>query len=242
MRRLVPGGSVIGPIRGTHPTLDPRLTVPRRPPASGTASMRLLVVVTSAFVLASAPLAAQAVQPAAFDVYGFRPGATLREVSSAVRELDGGALRCDRSRLDARVSECRATLSVAEVSGPVELWMSAIDSVSGVLTLAGNLAPDEFDALRDRLERRFGQVNAQVQGPQWMMQWVKSGRMMRLTWRAQQGVKSTSLSLVDGKVLDAWQAPRRAATPSKSTAPAGRKAKSPATPAASVEAEQKGGE
>jgi hypothetical protein len=183
--------------------------------------MRLFLPLLSALALSAAPVVAQSVQPAAFDVYGFRPGATLREVSSAVHELDGGGLRCDRSKVDARVSECRATLSLADVSGPVELWMSAIDSVTGVLTLAGNLAPDEFDALRDRLERRYGRVDAQVQGPQWMMQWVKSGRMMRLTWRAQQGVKATSLSLVDGKVLDAWQAPRRTAVaPAKSSSKA----------------------
>jgi len=198
--------------------------------------MRLILPLLSALVVSAAPLAAQSVQFAAFDVYGFRPGATLREVSTAVRQLDGGGLRCDRSKLDARVDECRATLSVTDVSGPVELWMSAIDSVSGVLTLAGNLAPDEFDALRHRLERRFGQVNAQVQGPQWMMQWVKDRRMMRLTWRAQQGVKSTSLSLVDGHVLDSWQAPRRAmpGTP----APKGKKA--PAAPAG-VDVQQKTG-
>ena len=200
--------------------------------------MRPILPLLSSLVLLAAPLAAQSVQPVAFDVYGFRPGATLREVSSAVRELDGGALRCDRSRLDTRVNECRATLSMADVSGPVELWMSAIDSVSGVLTLAGNFAPDEFDALRARLERRFGQVNAQVQGPQWMMQWVNSGRMMRLTWRAQQGVKSASLSLVDGRVLDNWQAPRRAgAAPSSK----GKKAPAKAAPAGVV-VEQKGGD
>jgi hypothetical protein len=205
--------------------------------------MRAFLPLLSALVLTAAPLVAQSVQPAAFDIYGFRPGATLREVSSAVRELDGGALRCDRSRLDARVAECRATLNVADMSGPVELWMSAIDSVTGVLTLAGNFAPDEFDALKARLERRFGQVDAQVQGPQWMMQWVKSGRMMRLTWRAQQGVKSTSLSLVDGHVLDGWQAPRRASVAPTKAAPAPKSRKSPpkTTPPAGVEVEQKGG-
>lgn len=203
--------------------------------------MRPFLPLVSAFVLAAAPLAAQAVQPAAFDIYGFRPGATLREVASAVRELDGGALRCDRSRLDARVAECRATLNMADMSGPVELWLSSMDSVTGVLTLAGNFAPDEFDALKSRLERRFGQVDAQVQGPQWMMQWVRSGRMMRLTWRAQQGAKSTSLSLVDGHVLDGWQAPRRAGAAPAQAAPKGKKSPSKATPPAGVEVEQKGG-
>jgi hypothetical protein len=161
------------------------------------------------------PAAAQAAAPVALEVFGFEAGAHLREVAINVRETDGGRLRCDRSRVDARVDECRATLSVTEVAGPMELWMSAIDSVSGVLTLAGNLAPDEFDALRGTLERRYGRVDASVQGQQWMMQWVRNGRMLRLTWKVQQGAKSTSVSLVDGRVLDGWQAPRRAAPAAK---------------------------
>jgi hypothetical protein len=150
--------------------------------------------------------------------------------------MEGSKLRCDRSKLDARVTECRATLSLDDVSGPVELWMSAIDSVSGVLTLAGNLSPDEFDALRSGLERRYGRVNAQVQGQQWMMQWVKSGRMLRLTWKVAQGAKATSVSMVDGRVLDGWQAPRRGA-PAKAPS---RPAKKPAAPVGGVEVQQGG--
>ncbi|HEX5634653.1 MAG TPA: hypothetical protein VFX50_15530 [Gemmatimonadales bacterium] len=185
--------------------------------------MRALVVLLCGLVPLSAA-AAQSAAPSPLEVFGFEAGAHLREVATTVRETDGGRLRCDRSRLDARVDECRATLTVTQVSTPLELWMSAIDSVSGVLTLAGNLAPDEFDALRSSLERRFGRVDATVQGQQWMMQWVKSGRMLRLTWKVQQGAKSTSVSLVDGKVLDNWQAPRRGA-PAKSSPPAkGKKA------------------
>ena len=37
-----------------------------------------------------------------------------------------------------------------------------------------------------------------------MMQWVRRGRMLRLTWRAEKGAKVASVSLVDGRVLDAW--------------------------------------
>ena len=42
--------------------------------------------------------------------------------------------------------------------------------------------------------------------------------MIRLTWRAQQGAKATSVALIDGNVLDAWTArrgaPQKAPTPS----------------------------
>lgn len=199
--------------------------------------MRRTLLVAGLLAAFTSLLPAQEAAPASLGVFGFTAGAHLRDVALNVWDLEGSALRCDRSRLDARVNECRATLSLDDVSGPVELWMSAIDSVSGVLTLAGNLSPDEFDALRSGLERRYGRVNAQVQGQQWMMQWVRSRRMLRLTWKVQQGAKATSVSMVDGRVLDGWQAPRRSA-PAK--APAKPAPKKPAAPAPGVEVQQGG--
>ena len=47
-------------------------------------------------------------------------------------------------------------------------------------------------------------VDANVQGTQWMLQWVRQGRMLRLTWRIDKGAKMASVSLVDGRVLDGW--------------------------------------
>ena len=37
-----------------------------------------------------------------------------------------------------------------------------------------------------------------------MMQWVRRGRMIRLTWRMEKGNRTASVSLIDGHVLDAW--------------------------------------
>jgi hypothetical protein len=37
-----------------------------------------------------------------------------------------------------------------------------------------------------------------------MQQWVRRGRMLRLTWRLERGEKVASVSLVDGRVLDGW--------------------------------------
>lgn len=180
-------------------------------------------------LLVSALRAQQPVQDAAslpaLGALGFPAGARLDAVARIVDSIDGGRLRCDRSRLDARVHECRATLTMPAAAEPVELWLSAIDSVSGILTLASTLAPDELDALRAGLEGRYGRVGARVQNQQWMMQWVRRGRMLRLTWKAQQGGKATSLSLVDGPTLDGWRAPRRSAPPR--TAPARRGAPPP---------------
>jgi hypothetical protein len=36
------------------------------------------------------------------------------------------------------------------------------------------------------------------------MQWVRQGRMLRLTWRTDKENRPVSVSLVDGHVLDAW--------------------------------------
>jgi hypothetical protein len=167
--------------------------------------------------LAPAPLVAQAA-PATdpLAIFGIRAGAPVREVSDIIADRDGGHLRCDRSKVDVRVEECRATVSVPEAAEPLELWMSAIDSVTSVLTIAGNLAPDELDQLRSSLERRYGRVDAKAQNSQWMMQWVRKGTMIRLTWRAQQGAKATSVAIIDGNVLDAWTA--RRGTPQKTPA------------------------
>jgi hypothetical protein len=56
-------------------------------------------------------------------------------------------------------------------------------------------------------------VGAKAQGSQWMMQWVRRGRMLRLTWRTDRGKRTASVSLVDGRVLDAWGQKRAAASP-----------------------------
>jgi hypothetical protein len=129
-------------------------------------------LLVAALVLLAPAAAAQEAPAEPLVVFGLRPGAPLRDVALAVNELDGGRLRCDRSATDTRVNECRATLTLPQVSEPLELWLSAIDSLSGVVTIAGNLAPDELDLLRTDLERRYGRVGAKVQNDQWMMQWV----------------------------------------------------------------------
>ncbi len=154
---------------------------------------------------------AAAADPAPLEFMGFRAGATLDAVTARVDSDEGGHLKCDHSRLDPRVTECRATLADPDLGGPIDLWLSAIDGVTGVLTLSSGVAADQLDDWRGRLERRYGRVGAKVQGTQWMMQWVRRGRMIRLTWRVQQGERTASVSLVDGHVLDAWHPARGAA-------------------------------
>jgi hypothetical protein len=149
----------------------------------------------------AAPLPADT---AALEFQGFRAGATLDELDSLVRGFGAGRLHCDRAKADRHVSECRAKVTAAELGGTVNLWLSAMDSVAGVITLSSGVTAGQLDHWREAIERRYGRVDARVQGTQWMMQWVRHGRMLRLTWRIERGEKTASVSLVDGRVLDAW--------------------------------------
>lgn len=142
--------------------------------------------------------------------FGFRAGAPLDELSEQLQSLGGGSLRCRRSRMDQRVSECHAVLDNPELGGKVSLWISAIDSVAGVMTVSGVVAPDQLARWRYALQDRYGRVGTKVQGTQSMLQWVRRGRMIRLTWRLEGGGKVASVSLVDGHVLDDWGRARRA--------------------------------
>jgi hypothetical protein len=137
---------------------------------------------------------------------GFEAGATLGEVQRQVGALGGQPLRCDRARRDREVLECRATVFEPGSGHPVELWLSAMDSATGIMMLSSPVTGVQLDTWRSTLENAYGVVDGQVQGPQWMLQWVRHGRMLRLTWRIDNGVKVASVSLIDGHVLDAWGA------------------------------------
>lgn len=144
--------------------------------------------------------------PPALEFLGFQPGAPLEQVSTLVGQLGGKRLKCDRAKRDATVSECRADLWDPATGTPIALWLSAVDSLSTILTVSGPVTAGQLDAWKDTLQVRFGLVGARVQGTQWMMQWVRQGRMLRLTWRIEKGQKVASVSLVDGHLLDRWGA------------------------------------
>ena len=136
--------------------------------------------------------------------FGFRAGARLEELNHRLRQEGGSPLRCRRSRTDGRVSECRAVLRTSEQDPQVDVWVSAIDSVAGVMTLSGTLDREQLEYWRRTLQDQYGRVSMRIQGRQSMLQWVRRGRMIRLTWRLEKGAKVASVSLVDGHVLDSW--------------------------------------
>jgi hypothetical protein len=165
-------------------------------------------LVVASLLLAPTLLGANAVttapDTAGLQFLGFRAGARLDELQLHLRGIGGSRMRCRQSRVDRRVNECRAVLNDQESGGSVALWVSAMDSLAGVITLSGVVAPGQLERWREMLEAGYGRVGPRVQGTQWMLQWVRRGRMIRLTWRLERGKKVASVSLVDGHVLDGW--------------------------------------
>ncbi|HEX5004350.1 MAG TPA: hypothetical protein VFV65_03495 [Gemmatimonadales bacterium] len=149
----------------------------------------------------AAPVAAQG-PPLAF--YGFRAGVSLADTDAQVRLLLGNGLRCQRSQADRRLADCRATITDPVANTPVTIWLAAIDSTTGVLTLSATLPAREFDRWRDVLESVYGPRTATIQGGQGMVQWIRGTQMLRLTWRAAPNRIESSVSIVDGPVLDGW--------------------------------------
>ncbi|MFL5472564.1 MAG: hypothetical protein ACJ8AM_09420 [Gemmatimonadales bacterium] len=140
---------------------------------------------------------------AALEFLGFRAGARLEELNLRLR-TSSGSLRCRQSRADRRVSECRGALPKERGEPRVDVWVSAIDSLAGVMTLSGKVDSAQLGNWQDTLQGRYGKVTTRVQGTQRMLQWVRRGRMIRLTWRVEGGTQVASVSLVDGRVLDNW--------------------------------------
>jgi hypothetical protein len=172
--------------------------------------------------LLGANAATTAPDSAGLQFLGFRAGARLDELQRHVRGMGGSRLRCRQSRVDRRVQECRAALNDRKSGGSVELWVSAMDSLAGVITLSGVVAPGQLEHWRGTLEGSYGRVGTRIQGAQWMLQWVRRGRMIRLTWRLERGEKVASVSLVDGHVLDGWGRSGAAAAPAVQVQPASR--------------------
>ncbi len=166
---------------------------------------RLCALVLAALITAAPTRAgAQSALLPPLRFLGIEVGLPLVELGREVTSLGGKPLHCDRSRRDHSVHECRASVRSPGSGRPLALWASVIDSATGILTLSGPVTGTQLDEWKTALETDYGIVGAQVQGSQWMMQWVRQGRMIRLTWRIENGAKVASVSLVDGRVLDAW--------------------------------------
>ena len=157
----------------------------------------------------SAPLLAQGPVPAVVDTapfgfLGFQPGLPIALLRERATQLGKGSLDCQRAARDLRLGECRGGLPELDAGRSVDLWASMIDGRAAVLTLSARLPEARFARWREFLEGRYGVVPEKRQGPMRMLQWVRNGRMLRLSWRAKGRDFETSVSMVDGPLLDGW--------------------------------------
>lgn len=138
--------------------------------------------------------------------FGLRAGSTLSATANQIRLLGGSELACRPARSDPKVRDCRAGIrDPSQQAAPtLDVWLSAIDSLVAVMTVAGPVAEEQLVLWREALESAFGLAPTDTAGPQSMLQWVRHRQMLRLTWRV--GVSGTvaSVSLVDGPILDGW--------------------------------------
>lgn len=149
---------------------------------------------------APAVLSGQSSAAGPLDFLGLRPGASRVEIEAGLAEARG-SWQCRRSAVDRRFAECLGTLE---------------DPAGAMLTITGSLVHDSAAVLLLRrvttaataaswlqhLATRFGVVAPKRDRGQETWQWVRRGRMIRLTTRVESGAVALSVSLVDGRLLD----------------------------------------
>jgi hypothetical protein len=168
---------------------------------------------------APAPADAQtSPDPPAIAFLGFRPGRPLSEIDSLAGTMGGHRLHCEGSRVDPSVSDCRSLL-VRSDGDDLELWLSAVDSLSAVITISGAVSAAQLDRWKECLGSQYGPADTKVQGAQRMMQWIRNRQMIRLTWRWEREEQRASVSLVDGPVLDGWGDRRSKSTTERTSRP-----------------------
>jgi hypothetical protein len=171
---------------------------------------RLLALVLGAGSLSLAsPATAQGPAPitpdtAALAFLGFQAGLTIPELRERATQLGKGTIGCERSGHDPRLGECRGGLPELDAGRSVDLWVSTIDGRAAILTLSARLSEARFTRWRELLEGRYGVAREKRSGPMRMLQWVRNGRMLRLSWRSKGRDLETSVSMVDGPLLDGW--------------------------------------
>lgn len=144
------------------------------------------------------------VDTTALDFLGFRPGLPLVELRDHASQAGRGTLGCRAATIDPRLLECRGGLPELDSGRSVDLWVSIINGRAAITTLSARVTPARLARWRELLEGRYGPAPERRQGPGRMLQWVRNGRMLRLTWRPKSRDFEASVSLVDGPLLDAW--------------------------------------
>lgn len=146
------------------------------------------------------------VQPS-FGLLGLAPGLVQSDLQDRVAKL-GGRLACRTSSVDRRFAECSAILTNAPDGRRWDLLASMVDGTGAVILLKASVETADVASMKQELTNELGRPNYRKQGEQQSFEWIRSGRMMRLTSRPERGKTVVSVSLVEGSVLDALNASR----------------------------------
>ena len=169
----------------------------------------MLLLGTGGLSLCPALLRAQQEPAPALDTLGlsflgFQGGQSRDQLQTHAREAGRGEISCLSATSDLRLSECRGGLPELDSGRSVDVWAALIDDHVAVLTLSSRLSEARLRRWRELLEGRYGPVPERHQGPMYMLQWVRHGQMLRLSWRTKGREFEVSASLTDGPLLDGW--------------------------------------
>ena len=137
----------------------------------------------------------------ALQLMGLEPGMEQGELKDRVARL-GGALSCHSSSVDPRFAECTAGLARAPDGRRWQLLASLIEGSAAVILVSVGSSSAEVARFREELAAALGRPNLRRQADQEAYEWIRAGRMMRLTARSEAGRITMSVSLVEGSLLD----------------------------------------
>lgn len=141
---------------------------------------------------------------AGFGFLSFHPGMTLVELREHASQQGRGDIGCRAGVADPRLLECRGGLPELDSGRSVDIWVSVINGRAAITLLSARLTDARLARWRELLEGRYGPSPERRQGPGKMLQWIRGGRMLRLTWRPKGREFEASVSMVDGPLLDSW--------------------------------------
>lgn len=150
------------------------------------------------------PAPASVPDSAGFGFLSFHPGMTLVDLRENATQQGRGTLGCRAGILDPRLLECRGGLPELDSGRSVDIWVSVINGRAAITALSARLTEARLARWRELLEGRYGPTRERRQGASRMLQWVRDGRMLRLTWRPKGREFEASVSMVDGPLLDSW--------------------------------------
>jgi len=155
-------------------------------------------VALTALFLSVAPVAGQGAP--SLEAWGIAPGGTQAQLQQRITAM-GGKLLCKTSPVDHRFTECTAA-SVRADGRTWDLTASLVGGMSGVLLFRTALTESDVKKLRDRWIAAFGRPNLSEHRGEASYQWIRGGRMLRLTTRSDDGRADVLVSLIQGDVLD----------------------------------------